>query len=293
MTDQLKVWLALTPALSPGERETVAARLESSGAALAVAASVRGALDAPTAEPLHSLPPRQKLLPLPGGEGRGEGERYTSPRRPAPTAEPFHSLPPRQKLLPLPGGTAIELSEMVTSGCSRSVRRRRLPAPTGLRPKAQGCRAAATLGILATERPTPTGLRQGKRTRRHNPFGVVHSSTRLPRVVPLRGPTLGWRTQPRWGTIAGCSLIPRPCSPALPRGEGGLVAAVGRNGAVRRLERLERDNAKSGARAFTPRRHDLPLPGGEGRGEGGPLSPLNSHRARTTTAFKNLARLTI
>ncbi len=173
---------------------------------------------------------------------------------------------------PHPGPTAVELSEMDTSGRSRSVRRRRLPAPTGLRLKAQGCRAAATLGILATERPTPTGLSQGKRTRRHNPFGVVDPSTRLPRVGPLRGPTLGWRTQPRWGTIGGCSLIQRRCSPALPRGKGGVFAAVGRNGAVRRLERLERGNAKSGARAFTPRRHDLPLPGGEGWAEGERIS---------------------
>ncbi len=125
---------------------------------------------------------------------------------------------------PHSGPTAIELSEMVTSGCSRSVRPRRLPAPTGLRPKAQGCRVAATLGILATERPTPTGLSQGKRTRRHNPFGVVHPSTRLPRVAPLRGPTLGWRTQPRWGTIGGCSLIQRQCTPALTPVEREIAA---------------------------------------------------------------------
>src|SRR6266536_1947401 len=43
---------------------------------------------------------------------------------------------------PHPGPTAVELSAMDTSGCCRSVRRRRLPAPTGLRPKAQGCPAA-------------------------------------------------------------------------------------------------------------------------------------------------------
>src|SRR5213596_2091483 len=95
--------------------------------------------------------------------------------------------------------TAVELSEMEASVFCRSLRRRRLPAPTGLRPKAQGCRAAATLGIMATERPTPTGLSQGKRTRCHNPVGVVRLSACLPRVAPLRVATVGWRTQPRWG----------------------------------------------------------------------------------------------
>src|SRR6266545_5330626 len=63
---------------------------------------------------------------------------------------------------PHPGPTAVELSEMDTSGRSRSVRRRRLPAPTGLRLKAQGCRAAATLGILATERSNPNGVEPRK-----------------------------------------------------------------------------------------------------------------------------------
>ena len=46
---------------------------------------------------------------------------------------------------------------------------------------------------------------------------------------------------------------------------------MGQHRADRRLERLERGNGKSSARVFTTRRHHLPLPGGEGRGEGGRL----------------------
>ncbi len=47
-----------------------------------------------------------------------------------------------------------------------------------------------------------------------------------------------------------------------PRGEGGLIAEVGGNGAVRRLERLARGNGKGSASAFTTRLQGLPLHGG-------------------------------
>src|SRR6266542_1705537 len=63
-----------TPALSPGEKEFVSERLESSPA-LAVAALVECAWDAPSSEQRHFVPARQLVLPLPGGEGRGEGGR--------------------------------------------------------------------------------------------------------------------------------------------------------------------------------------------------------------------------
>src|SRR6266496_1037725 len=89
----------------------------------------------------------------------------------------------------------------------------------------------------------------------------------------------------------GFSLVLNSTS-VLPRGEGGLVAAVGRNGAVRRLERLERGKDESSTRVFTTRCHDLPLPGGEGEPERSfssefrdafPRYPRNScSRARTT-----------
>src|SRR6266542_1834145 len=56
----------------------VSERLESSPA-LAVAALVEGAWDAASAEQRHFVPARQRKLPLPGGEGRGEGERNLRP----------------------------------------------------------------------------------------------------------------------------------------------------------------------------------------------------------------------
>ena len=58
----------------PGEREIVSERLESSPA-LAVAALLDGSRNAQSAEQRHFLPTRQMKLPLPGGEGRGEGGR--------------------------------------------------------------------------------------------------------------------------------------------------------------------------------------------------------------------------
>src|SRR5262245_8814092 len=65
-------------------------------------------------------------------------------------------------------GTAVEIKQEGNFGLF-SLAAPWSAAPTGLRPKAQGCRAAATLGTMGTEGSTPTGLRLETLARGHNP----------------------------------------------------------------------------------------------------------------------------
>src|SRR6267143_6483784 len=77
-------------------------------------------------------------------------------------------------------------------------------APTGLRPKAQGCPESfgATLGdrspnipnrnAVAANSPVPLAYNAG-----HNAIGVVFISLRLPKVG-AGAPNLGWKPQSLW-----------------------------------------------------------------------------------------------
>ena len=74
-------------------------------------------------------------------------------------------------------------------------------APTGLCPKAQGCRNAATLGNRSTNRPTATRLRLIRSRSRGWPWPqrrwrcfYFRTCTQGRRCTP----TLGWGTQSRW-----------------------------------------------------------------------------------------------
>ena len=70
--------------------------------------------------------------------------------------------------------------------------------PTGFWPKAQGCEERATLGHLAENVPTPTGLRHRfERDGRHNPVGVEGNFDIVTQGSSCLA-TLGWRTQSRW-----------------------------------------------------------------------------------------------
>jgi len=80
-----------------------------------------------------------------------------------------------------------------------NVRAGYFPIPKGLRPKAQGCEERATLGGIVETPTTPTGLRRGGAT----PLGLVAFNFALPRVGPLRGPTLGFGTESRWDSRPG------------------------------------------------------------------------------------------
>ena len=68
--------------------------------------------------------------------------------------------------------------------------------PTGFHPKAQGCRAAATLGIGGKIQYTPTGLRPAWSAdpgRGHNPVGVDDCGACYSRVGGIRQPwAVGW-----------------------------------------------------------------------------------------------------
>ena len=63
------------------------------------------------------------------------------------------------------------------------------PIPTGLRPKAQGCEARATLGERGLDFPQPQrGCGIPRRANRHNPVGVDDISGRFPRVARASQP---------------------------------------------------------------------------------------------------------
>ena len=63
------------------------------------------------------------------------------------------------------------------------------PIPTGLRPKAQGCEARATLGERGLDIPQPQrGCVNSPRADGHNPVGVVSFSRRFPRVARASQP---------------------------------------------------------------------------------------------------------
>ena len=90
----------------------------------------------------------------------------------------------------------------------------RTPAPTALRPAAQGWRAAPTLGISAIEQSTPTGLRQRKVTRCHQ------GATSPLRLILRRRAGPGWPrcAGPPWAE--GRSPVgaePVPLSSSLPQ----------------------------------------------------------------------------
>jgi len=84
---------------------------------------------------------------------------------------------------------------------------RSMPAPTGLCPKAQGCRNAATLGNRSTDRPTATRLRLIRSPHAvslgHNAVGVVSISERAPKVGVARQPWAGGRNPVGIGRSAG------------------------------------------------------------------------------------------
>ena len=70
----------------------------------------------------------------------------------------------------------------------------RVPIPTGLRPKAQGCEARAILGVLSQHFFQPQrGCGMASCADGHNPFRVVKFLGRFPRVARASQPWAGSR----------------------------------------------------------------------------------------------------